>query len=132
MNRIKDRDFKKLFYSDCVFPDKTIKPDAVFKLNSSTSNNLMCLEYENSSRGMTYHTAKYINFAYKNPSTKVHVCFIRSLFHQSKHELDYVYSKTLTISVPKNVQFYYIDDPLDNEELFYTVDNLYQELTFIG
>lgn len=60
-------------------PDWCIKSD----------NNIWCIEYENSSRGCLWHTAKYIKLAKEHNDCDFVIFVIRSLHHQAQHKVDY-------------------------------------------
>lgn len=65
-------------------------PDVCYELNMETifDNNVLCIEYENSSRGMVSHAAKYLSLAKNHPHIYYLVIIVESLNHQKKHKLD--------------------------------------------
>ena len=85
LNYIRDSRIKKLFESRQKLKAlQGIIPDAAW----FRDNSIWCLEYENSSRGMTTHVAGYA-LAARNLECKVNVLMVRSLQHQLKHSADY-------------------------------------------
>lgn len=62
---------------------KGLHPDGTF---ISSGGRYVYFEYENSSRGMSYHVLSYI----RNINISCTVIFIRSKHHASKHHADYL------------------------------------------
>ena len=97
-NHLYDNDIKKeIKYPIGVseFIDSKIlenyKPDLCAKIGET----IKCIEYENSSRGMIVHVAKYSLLAHKNPNTSYSILIIESKYHQQHHLQDRTLSKFL-------------------------------------
>lgn len=94
-------------------------PDAHFIVDGKS----IFFEYENSSRGLSYHTMKYIMMMGKSNST---VLIVRSKNHVKKYKEDYLLARfAIENYITSNINF--IIAECDG-----TLDNIYNQLANLG
>lgn len=69
------------------------------------ANKVVVIEYENSSRGLVNHVAKYLKLASEQPDVYIRVLLIRSLHHQEVHNRDFILAEFLAKLRTDNVCF---------------------------
>ena len=99
-HHIPDKEVKALLPNTGIriggfFPDGAIR----------NGNNFLVFEYENSSRGLLSHVAKYQYYCDSNPEVKLKVIVIESLFHQKTHSQDTALAKFISKHDIKNLKF---------------------------
>jgi hypothetical protein len=105
MSHLVDKIVKKVFGTYPVYKElKKYKPDWCLK----TNNTIFAIEYENSSRGLLTHTAKYIDLGKTYPKINYDVLMLRSKTHQEKHHQDYHLAKIIK-DIQSNVHIEIID-----------------------
>jgi hypothetical protein len=105
MAHIRDADVKRIFTREKIPQLGKYLPDGSYILNGI----VYCFEYENSSRGLMTHVAKYLKVASENTGTTFRIFLIRSQTHAEQHNQDYVLSKFLTTLATKNIRFVFKD-----------------------
>lgn len=103
-----DREIKAVFgrsegnYRDILRP---YHPDWV----SVVGYKVYIVEYENSSRGLISHVAKYLKVASERRDCQFHIKLIRSLHHQETHDLDHRLAEYLVNFRTENIEFKFVD-----------------------
>ena len=110
---IRDALVKKIFTREKIPQLRRYLPDGSYVLNGI----VYCFEYENSSRGLMTHVAKYLKVATENSGTKFRIFLIRSQTHVSQHNQDYELAKFLTTFAPKNIRFVFKDCKMSEKYL---------------
>ena len=118
MAHIRDADVKKIFTRERIPQLGKYLPDGSYTLNGI----VYCFEYENSSRGLMTHVAKYLKVASENTGTKFRIFLIRSQTHATQHNQDYELSKFLTTLATPNIKFVFKDCKMSKKYLKYLFD----------
>lgn len=118
---IKDKDVRQIWTRERIKELGTILPDGSFVKNSR----IYCFEYENSSRGLIYHVAKYQQCATRNPSNQFRLILVRSQQHVVKHARDAELARFLLRSSPPNLKakIFECQGPEFIKRLFYRLNN---------
>lgn len=107
-------ELKSLGYSSGAFNSAggCVRPDAY--VESSTT--LLLIEYENSSRGLSFHVLKWCRFAVDYPK-KVKVLLIRSTHHSTAHQSDGLNAEYAIGNLKLPALFKLIVEPATKQEL---------------
>lgn len=95
-----------------LLPQNKIKFDGFYPDGAIDLGNMyLAFEYENSSRGLLSHVAKYQLYCHNHPEVKLVVVIIESKFHQTTHKQDFVLANFISTHSPNNltVEFHKCD-----------------------
>lgn len=107
-HHLRDIEFKNLIKNKFSSIKYARLPKFIADFSCLFNDIYYCIEYENSSRGMVTHTAKYLWLAQNYPNKFFKVLIIRSKNHQDKYRQDFLLSQAIikgAVNSVKNLTF---------------------------